>query len=42
MTQSAFRALVQFEQAHLCMTYTQMIGTTDFMFPNCANQEYAK
>ena len=31
MTRSAFRILVQFQQAHLRMTYTQMIGTTDFI-----------
>ena len=27
MTGFAFRTLVQFEQPHLHMTYTQMIGT---------------
>ena len=29
MTWYAFRTLAQFEQAHLRMTYTQMIGTID-------------
>ena len=33
MTQSAFRTLVQFEQAHLRTTYTKMIDTTDLV-PN--------
>ena len=33
MTLSAFRTLVQFEQAHVGVKYTQilMIGTTDFV-----------
>ena len=32
MTQSDFQTLVQFEQAHFRMTYTQMIVTTDFVY----------
>ena len=31
MAQSAFQILVQFEQARFLMTYSQMIGTTDFV-----------
>ena len=31
MALSAFRNLVHFEQANWCVTYTQMIGTTDFV-----------
>ena len=32
---SAFWNLVQLEQAHLCMKYTQMIGTTDLVSWPC-------
>ena len=31
MTRSEFWTLVQFELAHLCMTYTQMIDARDFV-----------
>ena len=39
MKRSAFRTLVQLEQAHLRMRHTQMIGITDFLSRQCERND---